>query len=179
MQRSTTPERPNRIPFAPIKENRQKLQQWLVEAFASSAFNTCTHQPLQGMTGVPMKAVRKKPGGKLPQVFTPIPVPFHWKQQVKADLDRDVRLGIIEPVPQGEVTECCSRMVIAPKANGKPRRTVDFQELNDATLREIHHTPSPINLVSSLPGGKLKTILDAWGTYICQKWFIYTGQNVH
>ena len=31
--------------------------------------------------------------------ITPIPVPYHCKAQVKADLDRDVRLGIIEPVP--------------------------------------------------------------------------------
>ena len=84
---------------------------------------------------------------------------------MKADLDRDVRLGIIEKVPQGEITEWCSRMVVTPKSNGKPRRTIDFQELNKATLREIHHTQSPINLVSQVPAGKLKTVLDAWNGY--------------
>ena len=30
----------------------------------------------------------------------PIRVKHHWIEKVKADLDRDVRLGIIEPVPQ-------------------------------------------------------------------------------
>ena len=85
-------------------------------------------------------------------------------KESKADLDRDVRLGVIEKVPQGEINEWCSRMVITPKANGKPRRTVDFQELNKATLREVHHTPSPINLVASIPGNTLKTVLWMHGT---------------
>ena len=165
MKRAPTPKRPTKMPYAPTKENRSKLESWLLGAFTSSAFNTCTHQPLQSMTGVPMKAVRKKRGCSPPKAYTPIPVPFHWKAQVKADLDRDVRLGIIEPVPQGEISEWCSRMLITAKANGKPRRVVDFQELNDATLREIHHTPSPINIVSSIPAGKLKTVLDAWNGY--------------
>ena len=56
-------------------------------------------------------------------------------------------------------------MVITPKANGKPRRTIDFQQLNKATLREVHHTPSPINLVTQVPAGKLKSVLDAWNGY--------------
>ena len=97
--------------------------------------------------------------------YTPIPFPHHWKKQVKADIDRDVRLGIIEKVPQGDISEWCSRMVVTPKTNGKPRRTVDLQQLNKATVREVHHTPSPFNLVSSIPAGKLKTVLDAWNGY--------------
>ena len=32
---------------------------------------------------------------------TPIPVPHHWKKKVKENLDRDVALSIIEPVPVG------------------------------------------------------------------------------
>ena len=56
-------------------------------------------------------------------------------------------------------------MVITLKANGDPRRTVDYQQLNKATHREIHHTPSPINLVASIPGNTLKTVLDAWNGY--------------
>lgn len=164
-KRTPTPDRPEAIPFTPTKENKVNLKTWLIEAFEGSSLNLCTHQPLQWMTGVPMKAVKKKPGSNHPNAYTPIPVPFYWKKPVKADLDQDVRLGIVEPVPQGEVNEWCSRMVITPKANGKPRRTVDFQELNKATLREIHHTPSPINLVASIPGGKLKTVLDAWNGY--------------
>ena len=59
----------------------------------------------------------------------------------------------------------CARMVCTPKPNGKPRITVDIQQLNKRTVREIHHTPSPINLVSQIPAGKLKTVLDAWNGY--------------
>ena len=165
MERTATPDRPEAIPFEPTLANREKLERWFLEYFSSSAFNTCTHSPLQSMTGVPMKAIRKKDGTHHPKWYTPIPVPFHWKKQVKADLDRDVRLGIIERVPQGDISEWCSRMVITPKANGKPRRTIDYQELNKATSREVHHTPSPINLVAQIPAGKKKTVLDAWNGY--------------
>ena len=62
-----------------------------------------------------MTAVRKKDGAHHPKWYTPIPVAFHWKKLVKAALDQDVRLGIIEKVPQGETSEWCSRMVITPK----------------------------------------------------------------
>ncbi len=165
MERTATPPRPKCIPYEPTVENLEKLERWLLEYFASSGFNTCTHSPLQSMTGVPMKTVRKKDDGSHPNAYTPIPVAFHWKKEVKADLDRDVRLGIIERVPQGEVSEWCSRMVITRKANGKPRRTIDFQQLNKSTFREVHHTPSPINLVAQIPTGKVKTVLDAWNGY--------------
>ena len=32
---------------------------------------------------------------------TPVPVPLHWLDDVKAGLDQDVRLGVIEPVSLG------------------------------------------------------------------------------
>ena len=32
---------------------------------------------------------------------TPIPVAIHWQDEVKAGLDRDVRLGVLEKVPIG------------------------------------------------------------------------------
>ena len=165
VERGPTPSRPDQLPFEPTKENIPKFEEYFKKIFQNSAFNTCTHQLLQGMTGVPMKAVRRKGGCNHPAVYTPIPVPFHWKKKVKADLDRDVRLGIIERVPQGEICVFCSRMVIVPKTNGDPRRTIDYQELNKATLREVHHTPSPINLVAQIPAGKVKTVLDAWNGY--------------
>ena len=165
IERTPTPDRPSVIPYAPTPENIPALEKYLLDSFASSAFNMCTNQPLQGMTGIKMDIVFKTDGATPRPVYTPIPVPFHWKKQVKADLDRDVRLGIIEKVPQGDVTEWCSRMVVTPKSNGKPRRTVDLQQLNNNTLREVHHTPSPINLVSQIPRGKRKTVLDAWNGY--------------
>jgi len=53
---------------------------------------------------------------------------------VKEDLDRDVRHGIIEKVPQGTTSPWCARS-ITPKKSGEPRQTVDLQQLNKATHR--------------------------------------------
>ncbi|CAC5355200.1 unnamed protein product [Mytilus coruscus] len=80
-----------------------------------------------------------------------VPVPLHWQDDVKASLDQDDRLGVIEPVPVGETVTWCHRMVICPKRNGKSRRTVDFQALNAHTIRETHYTQSPFHPARSVP----------------------------
>ena len=162
--RTQTPDRPEVIPFEATPENVPKLKKWLEDQFAASSFNQCTHQRMPEMAGKPMHVRMKKSSMPL-AVHTPVPVPHHWKDQVKSDLKRDVRMGIIEPVPQGTPTTWCSRMVVAPKTDGSPRRTVDLQRLNKATLRETHHTASPFELVSTIPSGKVKTVLDAWNGY--------------
>ncbi len=96
---------------------------------------------------------------------SPIPVPLHWQESVKSDLDRDVRLGVLEQVPIGNPVTWCHRMVICPKKNGSPRRTIDFQPLNIHATRETHHTQSPFHQARSVPSGKLKTVFDAWNGY--------------
>ena len=40
------------------------------------------------------------------------PVPVHWQVEVKAGLDRDVRLGVLEPVPIGEPVTWCHKMIV-------------------------------------------------------------------
>ena len=55
------------------------------------------------------------------------PVPVHWQEEVKAGLDRNVRLIVIEPVPVGDPVAYCHRMVICAKKDGKPWRTIDAQ----------------------------------------------------
>ena len=64
---------------------------------------------------------------------SPIPVPLHWQDDVNAGLDRDVRLGVLEPVPIGEPVTWCHRMVICAKQNGTPRRTINFQPLRNTS----------------------------------------------
>ena len=98
-------------------------------------------------------------------VHEPIPIPYHWKLATKKDLDRDVQLGVIEPIPQGTPTVWCSRMVVTGKSDGSPRRTVNLQNVNEATMRETHHTPTPYNLVADVPPNTVKTVLDAWNGY--------------
>ena len=95
----------------------------------------------------------------------PIPIPIHWQEQVKVGLDRDVKLGVLEPVPIGEPVTWCHRMVVCPKKDGTPCRTVDLQSLNKHAVRETHHTQAPFHQARSVPHGKKKTVLDAWNGY--------------
>ena len=46
---------------------------------------------------------------------TPVPVPVHWQEEVKAGLDRDVRLDALDTVPIGEPVTWCHRMVVCAK----------------------------------------------------------------
>ena len=55
------------------------------------------------------------PEAKPNAVHAPIPMPVHWQKPVKSDLDRDVRLGVIEKVPWASPTTWCSRMVTVAK----------------------------------------------------------------
>ena len=56
-------------------------------------------------------------------------------------------------------------MHIVAKANGRPRRVIDFQNLNKHCLRETHHCASPFKLASEVPPNTYKTILDAVDGY--------------
>jgi len=163
-QRIAAPERPDRIPFEPTKQNLPKLKAWLLDRFSSSGFNKCPHQELNSMTGAPME-IHFKEDAEPYAVHTPIPVPMYWKYNVKEDIERDVRLGIIEKVPQGTPVKWCSRMVVVGKPDLTPRRVVDLQQLKKATLRETHYTNTPFEIVSQTPNNTVKTVLDAWNGY--------------
>ncbi len=165
--RTEVPPLPTAIPFEPIKSNLLRFEKWFVDVYyASSAFNVCEHQELPCITGPEL--VIKHKGGVEPEpvaVHSPIPVPHHFKKKVKEDLDRDCKMGVIEPVPANIATTWCSRMVVTPKKDGTPRRVVDLQALNKSSVRETHHTPSPWQQVSSIPPNMIKTVMDAWNAY--------------
>ena len=56
-------------------------------------------------------------------------------------------------------------MVVCSKKNGNPRRTIDFQALNQFAVRETHHTPSPFHQVVAIPTNMRKTVFDCWNGY--------------
>ena len=124
-----------------------------MDYFSNSAFNVCPHQTLQAMSGKDFNITFNDT--YIPVAHKPIPVPHHWKEAVKSQLDQDVNLGIIEQVPAGTPTTWCSRMITVPKSDGNPRRTVDLQNLNAATKRETHHTQSPFHVVNTIPTNTL------------------------
>ncbi len=155
---------PTPPPFPITEENRGKLEEHLLHAYSSSTFNTCEHQPLPLMSGPPLRLMID-PLATPTAHHNPIPVPLHWQEEVKAGLDRDVRLGVLEQVPIGTPVTWCHRMVVCPKKNGSLRRTIDFQALNRHATRETHHTQSPFHQARSVPLRTKKTIFDAWNGY--------------
>lgn len=164
-RRQLPPKSPNKLPFEVKTPNDvTRLKDWLLQRYKSSTFNVCTHQNLPYMKGPPLR-LSIDPNAKPVAHHTPLSVPLHWMESVKAGLDQDVRLGVIRPVPIGQPTSWCHRMVVCAKQSGKPRRTVDFQALNRYASRETHHTQSPYKQARSVPAGKLKTIFDCWNGY--------------
>ena len=160
--RSEPPPLPTELPF--LEHEAEKLREWILQYYASSTFNTCEHQALPLMTGEPLKLF-VDPTVKPQVVHSPATIPIHFRDEVKADLDRDVRLGVLERVPANTPVTWCSRMVIAAKHDGSPRRTVDLQALNTASVRQTHHTKSPYNLVREIPAHVKKTTFDCWNGF--------------
>ena len=162
--RSVAPDVPDLLPLKAIPENVSKLEEWIKTYYAASAFNCCECQPLPKMHGEPLK-IHMKEGVRPVASHSPIPIPLHWHKKVKAALDRDEAIGVIERVPPGTPTTWCHRMVVVPKKDNSPRRTVNFQPLNEHSSRQTHHTMSPFHQASMVPAGTKKTVLDAWNGY--------------
>ena len=163
--RSLPPPFPTTMPYPPTEEHVSTLEKWILNYYESSTFNICENQPLDmKMTGPPVTLYHDTHA--TPKAcHTPSVVPLHWQESVKACLDRDERLGIIEPVPVDTPVMWCSRMVITAKHDGTPRRTVDLQALNKISIRQTHHTPSPFHQAMSIPHHTKKTITDEWTGY--------------
>ena len=160
--KESLPCKPASLPYAPTNENIPLLTEWFLNKFADSTFKTSDE--LKTMLVKPHKIHIKEDAVPF-AAHTPIPTPHHWKKEVKDQLDRDVKLKVIRKVPIGEPTDWCMRMVVVPKRDGKPRRTVDFQPINKYCQRETHYTPSPFEAVSSIPTNVYKTVLDAYNGY--------------
>jgi len=87
-------------------------------------------------------------------------IPFHLRQKVEEQLDRDEELGIIEKV-EGP-TPWVSPVVIVskPKNPEKVRVCVDMRCANQAIRRERHITPTVDDIISDLNGDTVFTKLD-------------------
>ena len=70
-------------------------------------------------------------------------IPIHLKARVKADLDRDVRLGILEKVDINSPVKWLSHMLVTMKKDGSPRRIIDHNNLNNAIPWQTNITKSP------------------------------------
>ena len=161
---SMPPERPDSLPFDATEENVDAMRSWLLDRFSSSTFNRCPHQPLPMMKGDPIK-IHIDPDATPKPVFTAATVPIHWREEVQAQLNQDVALGIIEPVPAGVPTTWQARMHVVAKHDGTPRRTVDLRALNTHCKRETQHVVPPYKQARSVPAGGYRTVTDCWNGY--------------
>lgn len=144
--------RPEKMPYNDIDENIPLLEKWLLETY-KDVFNTERH-PLAVMSGKPQH-IHIQENAAPTAIHSPIPIPVHWKEDVKRLIDEYV----------GEPVEWCSIMVTVKKKDGSPRITVDYQQLNKVCSRETHPTDYPLDLVSSIPVHSYKTIADAYQGY--------------
>ena len=90
------PEKPSQLPFAPIPENVTLLETYIMEKFEQTGFNADAPFP---SLSTPPAHIHIKPDAIPYARHVPIPVPHHWKNEIKAGLDRDVERGIIARVP--------------------------------------------------------------------------------
>ena len=139
------------------------MEKYLVDQFSSSAFNT--NKPFPKLT-TPPAHIHLIPGCVPPKpAYWPATVAEHWADAVKNSIDKDVEKGILLKVPLNEPTTWCARMVVVRKKDGRPRRTVDFQQLNAHCLREPNHGNSPFHTARGIPPNTYKSVFDAVDGY--------------
>ena len=74
-------------------------------------------------------------------------------------------MGVLEKVPIEEPSLWYHRMVITPKSDGSPRRTVDLSPLNAFCVRETHHVEPQFKQAKKIPPNTWKSVTDAWNGF--------------
>ena len=97
--------------------------------------------------------------------YTPLLTPPYFREEMMNQLKKDVHSKILHKVPVGEANEWCARMVTVKKKDGRPRRTIDFQKLNEQCQKEAYHSHQPFDVVSNIPTKTYKTVLDAYNDH--------------
>ena len=93
------PPRKEDCPVPLTSSNAAAVTSWLKDYFTSSTFNVCKHQPLPMMRGAEPMRIYLKDDAVPVAVHRPSPIPVHWQAKVKDDIERDIRLGVLERVP--------------------------------------------------------------------------------
>ena len=160
------PPMPTKLPqgLSATAKDVPALKEWILQHYAATSFNTCEHQPLPMMKCDPLE-LHVDPNAKPVAVHKPALVPLHWQDKVFQDLERDVKIGVLEKVGTNTPATWCSRMVVTGKSDGTPRRTVDLQPQNRHAVRQTHHVESPFHLAVRVPQSTIKTVTDAWNGY--------------
>ena len=118
------------------------------------------------MSGLPPLRIHVKEDAIPVAIHKPSTIPALWVNQVRKDLERDIKLGVLERVPSNTPTTWCSRMHVVGKKTGESRRVVDLKAVNVATSRQTHATEPLFCQASSVPPNTWKFLLDAWNGYL-------------
>ena len=117
-----------------------------------SNFNTCTHQPLPKMSGTLLRCwLNFDDTQALPVCHKIVTMPIHWREKVKADIDRDNPLGVLQKLPDNTPRKGLFCMVITSKANCDPRWPIDYEPLNKKAPIQTYPLVNPFHLASRIP----------------------------
>ena len=102
-------------------------------------------------------------GNFSPVIQAPRKVPFALREKLKDELDRMMRLGIIDKVDGP--TDWVSNLVIVEKPNGKLRVCLDPRDLNQAIKRQHYQLPTAEDILCQMAGVKYFSKLEASSGY--------------
>ncbi|XP_063959342.1 uncharacterized protein K02A2.6-like [Lytechinus pictus] len=94
-----------------------------------------------------------------PAVHPPRRLPIHLKDELEQELHRMEDIGVITKVT--EPTDWVSSLAVSRKANGKLRICLDPKNLNRATKRTHHKTPTLEEITHKMSGAKVFSKLEA------------------
>ena len=172
----------------------QKVKHNLLGLPAIRALHVLSHvehvsQPITGQTPIPDQfpslftglgtfkgdnyVIQLKPDAKPFALHTPHNVPIPLRTKVQAELSCMQSLGVISPVE--EPTEWCAGMVVVPKPSSALRICVDYRQLNESVLREVHPLPKVDVTLAQLAGATIFSKLDA----NCGFWQIPLSEESH
>lgn len=88
----------------------------------------------------------------------PRPVPFPYMTKLKNEIDRLIKLKIIEQI--SEVTEWVSPIVVVPKGKDEIRLCGDYTKLNEAVMRPNFPIPKIESILANLNNSKYFSKID-------------------
>ena len=94
-----------------------------------------------------------------PVVHPPRRLPIHLKDELEQELRRMEDIGVITKVT--EPTDWVSSLAVSRKSNGKLRICLDPKDLNKATKRTHHKTPTLEEITHKMSGARVFSKLDA------------------
>ena len=100
--------------------SNEGLRRFIIKRYMKSGFNNCQIQPLKMMYSDKPLLFFVDPNVKPVAIHKAAIIPIHLKARVKADLDRDVRLGSLEKVDVNSPVKWLSRLIVTMKKDGSP-----------------------------------------------------------